>query len=75
MQDRHDSERLYGSDGFRTLRCPRCGHRLVDVAAGTSGSIRIKCRKCKFQGILDLFCLKNYILVIILILIQYFVML
>ncbi len=54
MQDRHDSERLYGSDGFRTLRCPRCGHRLVDVAAGTSGSIRIKCRKCKFQGILDL---------------------
>lgn len=54
MQSRCDSDRIYGADGFRTLRCPRCGHRLVDVAAGTSGSIRIKCRKCKFQGVLDL---------------------
>ena len=54
MQSRCDPDRIYGADGFRTLRCPRCGHRLVDVAAGTSGSIRIKCRKCKFQGVLDL---------------------
>ncbi|MBP0985922.1 MAG: hypothetical protein J6P39_02810 [Oscillospiraceae bacterium] len=54
MQSRCDPDRIYGPDVFRTLRCPRCGHRLVDVAAGTSGSIRIKCRKCKFQGVLDL---------------------
>ena len=54
MQARYERERCCGADGFRTLRCPKCGHRLIDVAAGTSGSIRIKCRKCKFQGVLDL---------------------
>ena len=54
MQARNDRDRSCGADGFRTLRCPKCGHRLIDVAAGTSGSIRIKCRKCKFQGVLDL---------------------
>ena len=54
MQDRGEYRTVSCQDGFRTLRCPRCGHRLVDVAAGTSGSIRVKCRKCKFQGVLDL---------------------
>lgn len=42
------------ADGYRPLRCPRCGRRMIDVSLGSTGTIRARCRKCKFEGTLDL---------------------
>lgn len=51
MMRRDEDEFLSGrAREYRILRCPRCGRRLIDVAAGSSGRIRIKCRNCKFEG-------------------------
>ena len=48
---REDSDLMISkAPEYRVLRCPRCGRRLIDVAAGSTGKIRIKCRNCKFEG-------------------------
>lgn len=32
---------------METAKCPRCGRRLFDFAPGSSGTIIIKCPRCK----------------------------
>lgn len=36
------------------LRCPICHFRIAGVYGDRSGHIRVKCRKCKFEGVLNL---------------------
>lgn len=36
------------------LRCPVCRFRIAGVYGDRSGHIRVKCRKCKFEGVLNL---------------------
>ncbi|MCC8105968.1 MAG: hypothetical protein LIO99_08200 [Clostridiales bacterium] len=36
------------------LRCPICHYRIAGVYGDRSGHIRVKCRKCKFEGVLNL---------------------
>ncbi|MCD8067530.1 MAG: hypothetical protein LUE87_01300 [Lachnospiraceae bacterium] len=38
----------------RELRCPVCNYLIAGVYGDKSGHIRIKCRKCKFDGVLNL---------------------
>ncbi len=49
LSSREEAEAL----ALRELKCPICGYRLVGVY-GHSGYIRVKCRKCKFEGPLNL---------------------
>ena len=37
-----------------TVRCPVCGFPLIGATADRRGVIRIKCRKCKFEGAMNL---------------------
>ena len=36
------------------LRCPVCHFRIAGVYGDKSGHIRVKCPKCKFDGVLNL---------------------
>ena len=38
----------------RILRCPICGFRIEGVYSDRAGHAEIKCRKCKFEGPLNL---------------------
>lgn len=38
---------------IRTIRCPSCGFYLLDVYGHDHYYIRVKCRKCKFDEIID----------------------
>ena len=38
----------------RDLRCPICGYRIQGVFADRTGHAEVKCRKCKFEGPLNL---------------------
>ena len=41
------------SEQIRTIRCPRCGFYLLDVYGYDHYYIRVKCRKCKFDELID----------------------
>ncbi len=38
---------------LRTIRCPSCGFYLLDVSGHDHYYIRVKCRKCKFDELID----------------------
>lgn len=38
---------------IRTVKCPVCGFYLLDVSGRDHYYIRVKCRKCKFDEIID----------------------
>ncbi len=38
----------------RDLNCPICGFRIQGMYADRSGHAEVKCRKCKFEGPLNL---------------------
>lgn len=38
---------------IRTLKCPVCGLHLLDVSGQDHYYIRVKCRKCKFDEMID----------------------
>ena len=38
---------------LRTIRCPSCGFYLLDVYGHDHYYIRVKCRKCKFNDVID----------------------
>ncbi len=38
---------------LRTVRCPCCGFRLLDVYGRDHCYLRVKCRKCKFGETID----------------------
>ena len=40
-------------DVVRTIRCPNCGFYLLDVYGKNHYYIRVKCRKCKFNEVID----------------------
>lgn len=42
-----------GRRELRTVRCPRCGFRLLDVYGRDHCYLRVKCRKCKFGETID----------------------
>ena len=41
------------AEHIRTIRCPSCGFYLLDVYGHDHYYIRVKCRKCKFDEIID----------------------
>ena len=45
-----DAARLLGK---RTILCPVCGFRLLDVYGSGHYLIEVKCRKCKFRDTID----------------------
>lgn len=38
----------------RNLNCPICGFRILGVYADRNGHAEVKCRKCKFEGPINL---------------------
>ena len=38
---------------LRAIRCPHCGFYLLDVYGHDHYYIRVKCRKCKFDELID----------------------
>lgn len=38
---------------LREIRCPHCGFYLLDVYGRDHYYIRVKCRKCKFDELID----------------------
>lgn len=38
---------------LREIRCPHCGFYLLDVYGRNHYYIRVKCRKCKFDELID----------------------
>ena len=38
---------------LRTIRCPGCGFYLLDVEDYEHYIVRVKCRKCKFNDVID----------------------
>ena len=38
---------------LRTVRCPNCGFYLLDVCGKDHYYVRVKCRKCKFDEVID----------------------
>ena len=38
----------------RNLNCPICGFRILGLYSDRSGHVEVKCRKCKFEGTLNL---------------------
>ena len=38
----------------RDLRCPICGYKIATVYLDRKGHVSIKCRKCKFDGVINL---------------------
>ena len=38
---------------LRTVRCPICGFYLLDVSGHNHYYVRVKCRKCKFDEVID----------------------
>lgn len=38
----------------RNLNCPICGFRIIGVYADRTGHAEVKCRKCKFEGPINL---------------------
>ena len=47
------SRTLAGQKPERTIRCPNCGFRLLDVYGYDHCLVRVKCRKCKFSDVID----------------------
>ena len=47
------SRMLAGQKPERTIRCPNCGFRLLDVYGYDHCLVRVKCRKCKFSDVID----------------------
>ena len=41
------------AEQLRTIRCPNCGFRLLDVYGYDHCYVRVKCRKCKFNEMID----------------------
>lgn len=44
-----------GTEGrpLRSIKCPVCGHYLLDVYGHDHSYVRVKCRKCKFDEVID----------------------
>ena len=38
----------------KVLNCPICGFRILGASADRQGLIEVKCRKCKFEGPINL---------------------
>ena len=38
---------------LRMVRCPKCGFYLLDVYGYDHYYVRVKCRKCKFDEVID----------------------
>lgn len=38
---------------LRAIRCPHCGFYLLDVYGHDHYYVRVKCRKCKFDELID----------------------
>lgn len=38
---------------LREIRCPNCGFHLLDVYGTDHHYTRVKCRKCKFEDVID----------------------
>ena len=47
------SREAAGDRPVRTIRCPRCGFYLLDVYGYDHCVVRVKCRKCKFNEVID----------------------
>ena len=54
LQEKLDqSRKLAEQQTARAIRCPSCGFYLMDVYGQGHYLIRVKCRKCKFDGALS----------------------
>ena len=54
LQDKLEASREgIQSKQIRTIRCPSCGFYLLDVYGHDHYYIRVKCRKCKFDELID----------------------
>ncbi len=54
LQDKLEASREgIQSEQIRTIRCPSCGFYLLDVYGHDHYYIRVKCRKCKFDELID----------------------
>ena len=47
---RAETENMESKD----LRCPICGYKIGTVYLDRQGHVSIKCRKCKFDGVINL---------------------
>ena len=41
------------AEPIRNIRCPSCGFYLLDVVGHDHCYVRVKCRKCKFNEVID----------------------
>jgi phage FluMu protein Com len=41
------------AENLRAVRCPKCGFYLLDVCGYDHYLVRVKCRKCKFNDVID----------------------
>ncbi len=47
------SETGISVEHLRAVRCPKCGFYLLDVFGYDHYIVRVKCRKCKFNDVID----------------------
>ena len=47
------SRAMAGKKPVRTIMCPKCGFHLLDVYGSDHYLIQVKCRKCKFNDVID----------------------
>ena len=54
IQNKLDQSKLLAQHlELRNIRCPVCGFRLLDVYGYNHYLVRVKCRKCKFDEVID----------------------
>ena len=54
VQDKLDQSKLLTEHlEVRVIQCPVCGYRLIDVFGYDHYLVRVKCRKCKFEEVID----------------------
>ncbi len=48
------SQMEYDAQEKKPLKCPICGFNLIGLTADRHGIAKVKCRKCKFEGPINL---------------------
>ncbi len=49
----YQSKMSAGQKPVRTIRCPQCGFHLLDVYGYDHYLVSVRCRKCKFNEVID----------------------
>ena len=53
QQKLEQAKAAVGANPIRKVRCPRCHFPLLEVSGFEHYFIRVKCRKCKFEELID----------------------